>query len=520
MICGPAGEDPPVVDLDHAHAERLAASALAEPDRHIAIRFLASALEGDPGEQPGLRNKGLLATHELLHGVPARRDWENAAERSRPLLGLRSQELVRGLGYEIEPRGQHNVLRASSGRAQAVAVFLQDRLNTPGADRIHFDIPGTGVSGVHTIFPETPLPTITEALTIDGYTEGTISTPSDTSDDATVNTSAGGTNAELRIELRGSRVGGIGLTISASNSVIKGLMINRFNDTGVRIFGDVTGVRVEGNFIGTDVDGDQELSNGNGVIVSNGASDSTIGRSTPEARNIISGNAVTGVSIQDTSGGLTTNNKVLGNLIGTKNDGTSALPNDKSGVTLTGASNNTVGGSTAAAANTIAFNGGDGVRVGTATFNGNNPVVPTGDVILRNSIFSNAGLGIELLGPDEDSTTDVPTANDGGTADDSDAGPNGLQNKPVLTSATTTTIVGVLDSKPDTPFTVRYFSQGGGNEGKKFIGQKRVPTDADGRVTFTFSPANAVAAGHKITATATGPEGTSEFSAPREVTAS
>ena len=67
------GEEPPVVDLGYAHAERLAAAALAEPDRHIAIRFLASALEGDPAEQPGLRNRGLLATHELLPGVPERR---------------------------------------------------------------------------------------------------------------------------------------------------------------------------------------------------------------------------------------------------------------------------------------------------------------------------------------------------------------------------------------------------------------------------------------------------------------
>src|SRR5204863_398352 len=51
-VCGPTGEDPPVVDLDYAHAERLASAALAEPDRHIATRFLASALEGDPSEQP------------------------------------------------------------------------------------------------------------------------------------------------------------------------------------------------------------------------------------------------------------------------------------------------------------------------------------------------------------------------------------------------------------------------------------------------------------------------------------
>jgi hypothetical protein len=125
-VCGPAGEDPPVVDLECDHAERLARAALAEPDRHVAIRFLASALEGDPGEQPGLRNKGLLATHELLYGVPEHSDWVEATTRSGPLLGLRGQDLVRGLGYEIEPRGQHSVLRAAEGQAQAVAVFLEE----------------------------------------------------------------------------------------------------------------------------------------------------------------------------------------------------------------------------------------------------------------------------------------------------------------------------------------------------------------------------------------------------------
>jgi hypothetical protein len=122
-VCGPAGDDPPVVDLDTEHAERLAKAALLEPDRHLAIRFLASALEGDPGEQPGLRNKGLLATHELLHGVPKRSDWAEATARSRSLLDLRGQDLVRGLGYEIEPRAQHSVLRAAEGEPRRSPCF-------------------------------------------------------------------------------------------------------------------------------------------------------------------------------------------------------------------------------------------------------------------------------------------------------------------------------------------------------------------------------------------------------------
>ena len=41
-----------------------------------------------------------------------------------------------------------------------------------------------------------------------------------------------------------------------------------------------------------------------------------------------------------------------------------------------------------------------------------------------------------------------------------------------------------------------------------------------GNVSFTFSPAQKVGVGKTVTATATGSEGTSEFSAPRTVVSS
>jgi hypothetical protein len=126
VVCGPTGDNPTVVDLDLGRAECLASTALGEPHRHLAIRFLAEALEGGSDEHPGLRNKGLLATHELLHGVPKRADWDNATAHSEPLLRERGQDLIEKLGYEIEARARHSVLRSTEGRAQAVAVFLQD----------------------------------------------------------------------------------------------------------------------------------------------------------------------------------------------------------------------------------------------------------------------------------------------------------------------------------------------------------------------------------------------------------
>ncbi len=163
---------------------------------------------------------------------------------------------------------------------------------------------------------------------------------------------------------------------------------------------------------------------------------------------------------------MAANNKVLGNLVGTKKDGTSALGNSNAGVSIFGilkgtARNNLVGGATAASVNTIAFNGDEGVEI----FG-----ISASNRVLRNSIFSNARLGIDL-------GSDGPTAKDVG---DVDTGPNGLQNKPAIASAKTsggqTTIEGNLTTKPNKTFMVRFFSNPSGEEGKKFIGKKKVTT--------------------------------------------
>ncbi len=74
---------------------------------------------------------------------------------------------------------------------------------------------------------------------------------------------------------------------------------------------------------------------------------------------------------------------------------------------------------------------------------------------------------------------------------------------------------------PGKTFVACLFSNpSGGEEGKKLIGKKKVTTNSDGKVSFTFVPSKKVGVGNAITATATGSEGTSEFSAPKTVVAS
>jgi len=123
-VCGPAGDAPPVfADMDLPHVERIADLALAEPTHHAASRFLASALAELDSPLPGLRNVGLLATHELSTGVPARGDWGEAVRRSAPLLATQGPELVKKLGFGVQPSGTSASLLTVNGTGRAVAVF-------------------------------------------------------------------------------------------------------------------------------------------------------------------------------------------------------------------------------------------------------------------------------------------------------------------------------------------------------------------------------------------------------------
>jgi hypothetical protein len=216
---------------------------------------------------------------------------------------------------------------------------------------------------------------------------------------------------------------------------------------------------------------------------------------------------------------------VQGNRIGTGKNG-APLGNFNDGVLLDSASGCQIGGASPGAGNVVAFNGppfdlpddaddvadeGAGVVVSS---NANNH-------ILRNSIFSNFGLGIDLS---SNFPLDGVTPNDPG---DGDGGPNGRQNFPVINSATSTgvkTIIrGELDSAAGETYIVQFFSSpaadpSGNGEGKTYLGQRtNVTTDASGHASFRFVYKKEIRRGW-VSATATSSDdGTSEFSNARKV---
>ncbi|MEK7829695.1 MAG: hypothetical protein AAB401_01340, partial [Acidobacteriota bacterium] len=193
------------------------------------------------------------------------------------------------------------------------------------------------------------------------------------------------------------------------------------------------------------------------------------GLNTPD-RNIISGNALSGIEINSQLG-TPVSNAINNNIIGTNAANAVGLGNSQNGILLDGAQATTIGGT--GAANTIAFNGGAGVSLVTGGVSNR---------ITGNSIHSNTGLGIDL------GTTGV-TPNDSG---DVDNGPNELQNFPTIVSITGTTIVASLNSLAAVDFRVEFFASAacdtpGNGEGQVFLGTANPSTDASGNATFNFT---------------------------------
>jgi hypothetical protein len=314
--------------------------------------------------------------------------------------------------------------------------------------------------------------------------------------DNLIGTDPAGTG-DLGNALEGVRIDNASDNLVTGNAT--GSQVISGNDVGVLIIGNAaTRNRVLGNFIGTDITGTFDLGNSQeGVRIEN-APGNSIGGSSSADRNVISANHW-GVVI---TGPQSLFNVVQGNSIGTGITGQEGLGNELDGVLVNQtASSNLIGGMPAAAGNAIAFNRRDGVRI---------EDVSVSNTILSNRIYANLGLGINLAAPD--------------APGDADIGPNRLQDAPTLTSVATsigsTTIRGLLNSTPNTTFTIQFFYNSpldptGRGEGGQFVGQVTTASGADGVASYSVNIPTILKAGQFVTATATDQFGnTSEFSSP------
>ena len=323
---------------------------------------------------------------------------------------------------------------------------------SPAQNLIQFNIPG---SGVQTIELVGPLPAITTATIVDGYSQP----------GSSPNTLAVGDDAVLLVSIHGSVSVLHNSTVLEVNggtgSLIRGLVIG-YEFTPVED-GFPSGIvlqsccnRIAGNFIGTDPTG----SSATGGFIKVNSSDNVIGGPAPADRNVIGddqivdydigvfgdrnavagnyvgidaagsaalGFATPGIVVEGSSnviggcfpptlgnviGGRNafqgpgigmggSRNVVAGNFIGTDATGTAPIPNwDGVLVGDSGNSGNFIGTASSrvlpGCGNRIAFNDDAGVLVPESGPFGGPYVEPVSVSILSNSIFSNGGLGIEL----------------------------------------------------------------------------------------------------------------------------
>ncbi len=387
---------------------------------------------------------------------------------------------------------------ADSG-AGSLRHAITDANATPAvADEIHFAIPGVGP---HVINVLTPLPFVTSTVTIDGFTQAGASANTLSPSEGGLNTvlqisltGPGVTNALLLnsangvvMTVQGLNIYGCGICLRGSDvagtSQIRSfgnfICTNITGDAVANTLATTTGIRgatpmviggelpwqrnlisgctgtavliaanadIRGNLIGTDRTGTQALGNGSnnnwaGLYITNVLATITIGGTSSNARNLLSGNSRSGIGVNRTTGaGAYAGIRIFGNYIGTDWRGQAPVPNGYitvpqagfgggiriSGGGITDTTPLIIGGFLPGEGNLIAFNNGSGISTGDVS-----PGISPGAAFESrgNAIHSNSFGGatnVDLGGFGR-------TVNDAG---DGDTGTNDGQNYPEILSAT------------------------------------------------------------------------------------
>ena len=376
------------------------------------------------------------------------------------------------------------------------------------------------------------LPVIDKSLIIDGTSDADFNgSPvvvlTGKGDLLTVN----GNNVTIR-GLVIAEAGGIGLTVGGSGHSIVGNHVLFSDSHGIRVVGEnitiggvteadrnvvsgnggfgisvdaqASNIVIQGNYIGTDIGGTLFVGNEQGgILATKNARQITIGGDEASAGNVISGNAGTGILLEDKAHLV----KVKNNFIGTAAGGEGELGNRGAGIqiTSTGGSSGFEGTEISVEQNVIAYNYGDGINVLGALSRGN--------LFIQNLIYDNNERAIDL-------NNDGRSFND---PNDFDDGSNHTPNFPVITDVSIVNgqlrVVGsvTFSTFVFTPMTLHFYgeiAQPGATdvEAAVYIGSHTLNTHPVGTEFFDLRFDAEVPNNFNITATVTHIYGTSELS--------
>jgi parallel beta-helix repeat protein len=180
----------------------------------------------------------------------------------------------------------------------------------------------------------------------------------------------------IRIESAGNTVGGAG---PGQRNVVSG------NGTGITVSGSAArNNNIRNNYVGLTALGTTSNPNGTGILLTNGASNNTIGGHLVGESNFIAGNTSNGLMIESSG---TMSNLVAVNGIGVGADWATALPNGQDGIRIQNGPANTSVGGAGGLGNIIVNNGSSGIDIVDAG---------TGTDVIGNLIAGNSLDGITV----------------------------------------------------------------------------------------------------------------------------
>lgn len=301
---------------------------------------------------------------------------------------------VNSTGDEADAQVGNGVC-ATAGGSCTLRAAIQEANAHPGPDTIRFNIAG---GGVHKIQLQQALDSIHDSsggVTIDGYSQP----GSNPNSDPTVS------NAKIMIEIAGKGEKAFdALTITSPNNTIRGLAIFKVRRSFWLYGGNAANNVLVGNFIGTNAAGTfvappNTSEEALGIKMEQGAHNNRIGGTAPQDRNVISGNAASGVGLWHVG---TSANTLINNIIGLTPDGAHQLANQRHGVDLNfGSANNQIGGTNPGERNVISGNAFFGIDVSHTAQTTQNRIlgnyIGTGmDGVSALAGFGNGALGVSL----------------------------------------------------------------------------------------------------------------------------
>lgn len=412
---GPAG-DPAA--LAAAEAIPLSIAGRGAGGRPRLMRARVSSLPGDDLVAVSRNGTRLTVAHPGRRGHPAtsftmRQEIAATAamrlnfDALEDLVILSREKPASIITLPTAPLNTYLVTDASDSGLNSLRTAILLANGNAGADLILIKIPGIGP---HVLAPLTPLPVVSDPVTIDatsdpdyvssplfqldGISLGAADGLNLTAGSSTigglsiVRFSGSGTGPTggngVRIDIAGSNViqdnylgfpvvsigspgndnNGVLIDNAANNQVLRNVFT--FNGIGILIrgtgAGTTSGARMNlvlGNQIGTNPAGTIARPNFDGVVLEH-APDNTVGGVAVADRNLISGQVLRGVGIIRSN---STGNLIQNNYIGTNAAGTAAIANQQHGIFVDEGSGNTIGGTTAASLNLVSGNSVDGIHI-------------------------------------------------------------------------------------------------------------------------------------------------------------